>query len=289
MSRDPPLKPTRRNGIELLTLFTIPAVLGAIYYLTPFSFQQQLVLDHTNPHLHTFWTNALVHEHSPSDGHLTGNIIAYMLVVIPSWILYSAREQKRTFWNGLAILLTVGPIIISASSYVAFHEILDLAIENDRGFSGVVGGISGFLIMSILRAFTAEQDDMLALLSMGIFTGYLMLGLGALTSRPPLMAFGGLIFVIIGIGVRTGYVAHPERLSNWGAAHPSLSKILVFATLVSTFALAASLPADLISASGGLKNIVAHGAGILFGMAVEISLRYPGLPSIRRAIQTSGR
>lgn len=49
--------------------------------------------------------------------------------------------------------------------------------------------------------------------------------------------------------------------------------MLVVAILVSVLGFAASLPSD-ITSGGELTNIVAHGAGILFGMAVAGSLRY---------------
>lgn len=265
---------TSRHTVELLILLALPTVLGVIYYLTPSSWQQILVLDHTNPQIHAFWTNALVHEHLPRDAHLLGNIVSYLLVVIPCWILYHYRDEASRFWAGLIIILAFAPFIVSFSSYIAFHEVLGLQIENDRGFSGVVGAIVGFLIMTILQTLAQTQEEKVAVLSMGLYFAYLVTGLGVVTLRLPFIVIGVLLFVITFAATHTEYVAPAEELSEWSEYNRRLSIVLIVAALVSAFVFATSLPADIVTDSNGLKNIVAHGAGIIFGMLVAISLRY---------------
>ncbi|MFC7058982.1 hypothetical protein [Halovenus salina] len=130
---------TYQDVLKMAVLLAIPTMLAVIYYGTSLRFQQTLSLDHTNPRLYNFWTNALVHEHRPGDGHLIGNLGGYLLLVFPCWVLQIYCEQERRFWAGLGIILAIGPFIISASSYLAFYEILSFEIQNDRGFSGVVG------------------------------------------------------------------------------------------------------------------------------------------------------
>lgn len=231
-------------------------------------------LDHTNPQIHAFWTNALAHEHLPRDVHLLGNIVSYLLVVIPCWILYHYREEAHQFWAGLIIILAVAPFIVSLSSYVAFHEVLGLQIENDRGFSGVVGAIVGFLIMTILQTLAQKQEEKVAVLSMGLYFAYLVTGLGVMTFRLPFIVIGALFFIIMIAATNTEYVAQAEQLAEWSEHNRRLSILLVVAALVSAFVFATSLPTDIVTDSNGLKNIVAHGAGIIFGMLVAISLRY---------------
>lgn len=265
---------TRRHAVELLILLAIPAILGFIYYLIPTSWQQILVLDHTNPQIHAFWTNALAHEHLPRDAHLLGNIVSYLLVVIPCWILYHYHEEGRRFWTGLTIILAVAPFIVSLSSYVAFHEVLGLQIENDRGFSGVVGAIVGFLIMTVLQTLAQTQEEKVAVLSMGLYFAYLVTGLGIVTLRLPFIGIGVLIFTITFAATSTEYVAPAEQLAEWSEHNRQLSILLVVASFLSAFVFATSLPTDIVTDSNGLKNIVAHGAGIIFGMLVEIPLRY---------------
>lgn len=267
------LQITNRDVFKTLVLLVIPVMLTVIYYGTSPSFQQTLALDHTNPHLYNFWTNALVHDHRPGDGHLLGNIVGYLLLVFPCWILQIYRDQERRFWTGLAIVIVIGPFIISASSYIAFYEILGLELQNDRGFSGIVGALAGLLLMSILYTFAQKQEESIAVLSMGLYFGYMMLGLGVLTGRVVAVGLGALIIVGMFAGTQTQYVASAAELSEWGNKNARLSLVLVVAILVSVLAFAASLPSD-ITSDGGVTNIVAHGTGILFGMAVAGSLRY---------------
>jgi len=267
------IRGTSLQAGEVITLLSIPLILAVIYYLTPISFQHHLVLDHTNPVPHTFWTNSLIHEHKPSDSHLIGNIVGYTILVLPCWALYIHRNQRRRFWIGFLILLTLGPFAASISSYLAFQEVLSLQIQSDRGFSGVVGAVDGFLVMTILQTFAQEQEEKVAMQSMGLYFAYLFIGLGALSSRYIILGIGLIALIAVFAGTQTKYMSHPEQLSEWGYNNRRLSLLLIIAALVSTFAFAAALPAEITSSSGGLKNIVAHGAGILFGMAVEVVLR----------------
>lgn len=264
---------TARDGLKALVLLTIPAILAVIYYRTTLSFQQSLALDHTQPRIHNFWTNALVHDHQPGDRHLINNICGYLLLVFPCWILYIYREHEHQFWTGLVIILTLGPFIISVSSYIAFNELLGVTIENDRGFSGVVGAIAGFLFVSLLHTFAQTQDDSVAMLSIGLYFGYLMLGLGILTGRIIAIGVGALVLVGMGVGMQTSYLPPGTALFDWGAEHRRLSVVLGVAILVSVLGFAAALPAE-ITSGDGVTNIIAHGSGLLLGMAVGVGLRY---------------
>lgn len=273
MEMPEPPQITARDILKTLVLLTIPAVLAVIYYGTSLSFQQFLALDHTNPRLLNFWTNALVHDHRLGDGHLIGNIVGYLLLVFPCWILQIYRGMERRFWTGLTIILVIGPVIISASSYLAFYEIMGLEFQNDRGFSGVVSALAGFLLMSVLDTFAQKQEEPVAILSMGLYFGYLLLGLGIMTGRISAIGLGVLIIAGTYAGTRTRYVAPVIELSEWGHDNRRLSLVLIIAVFVSVFGFGASLPSDIISGSG-VTNIVAHGAGLLFGMAVAATMRY---------------
>jgi hypothetical protein len=155
-----------------------------------------------------------------------------------------------------------------------FSGILEIQVENDRGFSGVVGAIDGFLLMSILRTFAQNQKEGVAVLSTGLYVSYLFIGLGILTSRLIILGLGVSALILVFNGTRTEYIARPEQLSRWGAQNIQLSIIIIISIFVSTLVFAVSLPADIITSSGAIKNIVAHGAGILFGMNTEIAVHY---------------
>lgn len=264
----------RTATLEGLIFFALAGVLAAIYYLSPTSFQLALSLDHTDPQLYAFWTNSLVHAHQPWDLHLWGNIIFYLALVFPTWKLYELRDQKRWFWTGFILILVLGPIVSSVSGYLTFNQIPELQIQFDRGFSGVVGAFNGFLIMTIIQTFAREQEEPVAILSAVIYLAYLLLGLGVVSRRFEVAVFGLLLFVGVLVGAQTRHVASGEQLSKWGYEHRALSITIVVAALVSTLAFVAALPPNIVNNSGGLTNVVAHGAGIIFGMMVEYLVRY---------------
>lgn len=255
----------RRNILEFTILLSIPAILVLLYYIAPIHLQEQLTLNHTNLRWYAFWTNAYIHEHQPGDKHLLMNVVAYLLLIFPTLAIYKLRGQARRFWIVFAVIIAITPLVTSISSYIAFHEILGLQILNDRGFSGVVGAFDGFLIVTILSVFASEQPEPVGMHSMGLYFAYLIMGLGAVTSRPLFLVIGVLGLLITLLATKTEYVSSWPELSSWGFAHPRMSIALIAAIFVSALAFAAALPND-ITSGGSLKNIVAHGAGIVFGM-----------------------
>ncbi|QLG62004.1 hypothetical protein [Halorarum salinum] len=284
LSRDARVSP--RHVAEGLLLLSIPVILASIYYWTSLSFQNGLALDHTAPRWYAFWTNSLVHDHRPGDGHLLNNIGIYLILIIPCWLLYRVRNVERRFWTGLLLMLTVGPLIVSGSSYIAYNEIVGLSIQNDRGFSGVVGAIDGFLLVSVLQTIADEQEEPIAMLSLGLFFGYIFAWLGATTSRIGALALGVGIWVVTYASTFTEYVAAPGQLSQWAENNFMLSVLLVCAAFVSVHGFAIALPPEIVSSSGGLINIVSHGAGILFGMATHIGVRYIDLTDVESPVMT---
>lgn len=270
MNHGEPGELVRRNLFEAAILLSIPAVLALLYYIVPIPIQEQLTLNHTNPRWYAFWTNAYVHEHQSGDRHLLMNVVAYLLLIFPTLAIYKLHCQARRFWISFIVILAVTPLVSSSSSYIAFQEILGLQILNDRGFSGVVGAFDGFLIVTILSVFASEQPEPVGIHSMGLYFAYLIMGLGAVTSRPLFLGIGVLGLLITLLATKTDYVSTWPELSDWGFNNPRLSVVLIAAIFVSALAFAAALPSDITSGDGSLKNIVAHGAGVVFGLGVAV-------------------
>lgn len=173
-------------------------------------------------------------------------------------------------------MLTVGPVVVAGSSYIAYNEIMGWGLQDERGFSGVVGAIDGFLILTIIQTFADEQTEPVAMLSLGVYFGYIFVGLGAVTSRLGTFGLGVGIWVVTGVAALTDYVASRRPLARWVEAEYSLAVLLACAGFVSVLAFAVALPPDIVSSSDGFINIVGHGAGIVFGMATHIGVRYVG-------------
>lgn len=264
---------TSERIVEGIILSLIPLILASIYYLTPVPIQHTLVLDHTDPVVYTFWTNSLIHSHQSASIHLINNLVWYSLLIFPCWSLYCFLDERRKFWSAFLLLIILGPLVASLSSYVIFEVIMDFGIQNDRGFSGVVGAIGGFLLMSIIGTFVQEQEEKISILSMGMYFSILLLQLGITTSRKLWTLAGLSSLTAVSAGSNTQYMSSFPKLHNWMMENSRLSFLILICVCVSVMAFSASLPSNIISSSGAIKNIVAHGAGILFGMGVQILLR----------------
>lgn len=261
---------TGERIVEGIILSLIPLILASIFYLMPVPIQQTLVLDHTDPVLYTFWTNSLIHSHQSGSSHLINNIVWYSIIIFPCWSLYCFLDERRKFWSGFFILIIFAPLVASLSSYVAFEMIMDFGIRTDRGFSGVVGAAGGFLLMSIIRTFVQEQGEKVSVLSTGLYVSILVLQLGISTSRKLWASVGFISLTIVSAGSNTEYISSFLELQNWMRKNSRLSILILMCVSVSVMLFTASLPSNIVSSSGGLKNIVAHGAGLLFGMGVQI-------------------
>lgn len=264
---------TSERIVEATILSLIPLILTSIYYLVPVPVQQTLVLDHTDPVVYTFWTNSLIHSHQSASSHLFNNVVWYSLLIFPCWSLYCFLDERQKFWSGFLILIILGPLVASLSSYVMFELIMDFGIENDRGFSGVVGAIGGFLLISIIGTFAQEQGEKMSILSIGVYFSILLLQLGITTSRKLWTLAGLSSLTIVSAGSNTQYMSSFPELHSWVIENSRLSFLILICACVSVMVFSASLPSNIISSSGAIKNIVAHGAGLLFGIGVQILLR----------------
>lgn len=264
----------RRRLVENAVILGVPALLSVIYYFTPISFQVELALYHPSPQLHTFWTNSLVHENKPQDSHLVGNIVAYLLLVFPCWGIYIHRGEERRFWIGFITLLGLTPIVASVGSYYIFSEILNFSLDYSRGFSGVVGSIDGFLIVTILSTFELEQTSKLDKLSAGIYLATIFSMLGLLNSNNAFWVVVAIILLAIYAGYRTDHVASLSKLFSWMEHNTGLGILLFAGVFLSALVFAAALPDQLANSSGGFTNVFVHGIGIVFGMLVGANLSY---------------
>lgn len=267
--------------LELSILIAIPVALAALYFWTSRSFQELLVLNHTDPNFHMFWTASFVHEHRPDHSHLYNNIAVYLLLIVPTWILYHLKIERKRFWLYLASILTIGPVVINGASYLLLHEIAGNQITRDRGFSGIVGAIDGLLIGTIINSVAQEQEEKVGIFSVTMFCSFLMLGLGVATRRPLALLIGVLILVGIFVGIQLGYIAPIDEWLEWAKTQPGTAAILVIAAFASALVLAGSLPQNLNTGSGGSINIVSHGAGIIFGLLLEYQRTVRDYPPLK--------
>ncbi|OYR45258.1 hypothetical protein [Halorubrum sp. Hd13] len=260
--------PTRYDiGSDIAFILVIPALLTSIHFLTPSTLQQQLALRPSNPQWYSVFTAAYVHA---GVDHLQGNVVGYLLAVSYAYWLCLHTDRRQWFrWTTLGMLV-VTPIVVNSVDLLVFGSVLPEVEGYSRGFSGVVGGFGGFLIVAFVGAIWDTYGPELAQV-VGIALVLLLLQLidvvYAGTVRPlvaGLVTFG-IAIQVVGVLYERGWELPTVEASSRTLVLQVTSAALVVGVL--TLLVLQMFPAALVG-GGTFVNIVAHGTGLLTGSGI---------------------
>ena len=260
-------------GSDLALVLAIPALLTSIYFLTPTALQQQLALTPSNSQWYTVFTAAYVHA---STSHLTGNIFGYFLAVSYTYWLCLHTNRRRWFRRTTIALLLVTPIVVNIGNILVFGTVLPEVEGYSRGFSGVVGGFGGFLLVAFVVAVKDTYGSEFAEV-VGVSLVLLLLLLVSVVYSggiQPLVA--GLVAVGIGLQVIGTLYERDWELPTVEVASREFAFQVVSGGLVVTVLAVLVLllfPAALVE-GGTFTNIVAHGIGLLTGTTIPAGIYY---------------
>ncbi|ELZ27829.1 hypothetical protein [Halorubrum distributum] len=262
--------PTRYGvGLDFILILSIPILLTSIHFLTPTAFQQQLALTPSDPQWYTIFTAAYVHA---STSHLSGNLFGYFLAVSYTYWLCLHTSRRQWFRRTTIALLLVTPIVVNIGNVLAFGSVLPEVEGYSRGFSGVVGGFGGFLLVAFVVAVKDTYGSQLAEV-VGMSLVLLLLLLVSVVYSggiQPLVA--GLVAFGIGLQVIGTLYERDWELPTIDVASREFAFQVVSGGLVVTVlaVLVVSLfPAALVE-GGTFTNIVGHGVGFLFGSVLSL-------------------
>jgi hypothetical protein len=130
---------------ELLVLLCLPLLLLWLFQLPP-SLKEQLVLNYDNPQFLSLFTTHFIHEDS---AHLLGNVVMYMLLIPPIYLLNTLADQRKGFYLMFVLIFIPLPFLLSAANLM-LRQFQFLLASRGMGFSGIVSAFAGFLPCSIL-------------------------------------------------------------------------------------------------------------------------------------------
>ncbi len=253
----------KRRSVEVAVLLVVPLLLAAIHLLTPESLKQSLSFSHDRFAIYTLLTAAYVHSGQP---HLLGNIFAYLLAAVYAYMLCVAVDERRWFWRTFVVFLVGLPVLVSLLSYVVFSTWFPEASPVSRGFSGVVAGFGGFLLVAVavhLRATYSRET----VFFVGQFAVLLLLGELLWIYAPRIgLVEGGAVAVGLALAV-SGIVSRGRRTAYGDAHYRQVGQDLLYVGLVLAllvWLVYGLFPADPVS-QGTFTNVFAHGAGFLEG------------------------
>lgn len=134
---------------DSVCLFGVVVGLCLVHFGLPASVYEQLVFRYVNPIVLTPWTAVLVHD---SVGHLASNLLAYLVVIGPTYALYRTWGRRRRFWLLMKGVIVIVPPFVTAADYWLLYQRWGLASPQTVGFgfSGVVSELVGVLAASTI-------------------------------------------------------------------------------------------------------------------------------------------
>lgn len=260
---------TREVVADLVLMLSTTALLASIHFLTSTTLQQQLALTPSDPQWYTVFTAAYVHA---SASHLSGNLFGYFLAVSYTYWLCLHTNRRQWFRRTFVTLLLVTPIVVNIGNLLAFGTILPENAGYSRGFSGIVGGFGGFLLVAFVVAVRDTYGSELAEVVGVSLVLLLLLLLSVVYSGgiQPLVA--GLVAFGIGLQVIGALYERDWELPTVDIGPRTfVFQIASGGLVVTVLAILVLLlfPAALVE-GGTFTNIVAHGAGLVAGCSLSL-------------------
>ena len=262
------LEDRRRTAFDAVGLAAIGGVLIAIHFLVPVGIQEQLAFDHERFTPWSLLAAAYVHN---STQHLLNNLGGYGVGATIAYVLCVGQDRRRWFWMTIAGFLLVLPILVNSTSYVAFQA---LGIEpTTRGFSGVVAGFAGFILVALARHI-GDRYGASAGQSVGQGVFLILLGeIAVIYTGVPSLIVSSLL--VVGLLLSFGSLGLRGLRRDWDPDE-RMELVLegVFAGLVVVLLLVfvwALFPTTLVR-GGTTTNIVGHGLGFLWGSSIAVIL-----------------
>lgn len=267
----PTSRPAVAADLSLLTA-VVTLLLGA-HLLLPPTVQATLSFDARTFTPITLLTGAYLHV---NDAHLVGNVVGFCSAGLVSYLVCLQLDARDWFHRTAVVCLLALPVVVNLASYAAFSLRYPGVPLTTRGFSGVVAGFAGFLLVATLALIRRRHTR-----GTTLYAGYLivltLLGAVLVTyTGVPSLASTGLF--ALGAGVSTLGLYGEARRQGVPTDHTARVRLAVeVGTVLLLFAVLLSLVLGLFPATlttgGWLTNVVGHGVGFLAGVVVAVTAR----------------
>lgn len=258
---------------DVVGLVSIALVLAGIQYYVPLSVRDALVFDHGQFRGYTLLTAAYVHASEP---HLLQNLDAYLRIVGFPYLYSVASDGRRWFWRTTLALLVVLPILTSLTSYALLPILYSGGTPVTYGFSDVVAGFAGVLIVAVGRFVQARHSPTAAWVVSCTGGALAVAVIGIRLTGIASAAVTGTVGLSAGLVVAGGWSltaphsqSAPRTRLGWVAETVVLGFTgVVLGTLLWDF----FPPLAALNATGPTTNLVGHAAGLGWGIVLAASL-----------------
>ncbi|WP_158055334.1 hypothetical protein [Halorussus halophilus] len=253
----------RALAVDLTLVAAVCVLLVVVYLAVPSAIQDRLAFDHAAFAPVTLLTAAYVHA---GEAHLLNNVGGFLSLAIVTYFVCLHTHRRRWFLRTFAVFLIVLPVAVNLTSYAILASRYPGAEPVSRGFSGVVAGFAGFLLVALVVQLRVTYSRATAFF-VGQFAVLLLLG-ELLWIYADVVAPLEAGAVVLGLALSVVGVVSRGRgrtLSDEHFQQVGLDLILVglvFSLLVwSVYGL---FPAELL-VDGSFIDVFAHAAGFVEG------------------------
>ena len=250
---------------DLLIVGGVAALLAVIHQLVPIAGGPRLALDHRDPTVWSFLTAAFVHVDT---AHLLANIAGFGASGLLAASLCQALSRDRWYVLTTVGFLTALPVAVNLSTHLYFRS--QALTPIGRGFSGVVAGYVGFVLVAYGRGLLDRHPRATAF---GLLQGTVLLMLAVIGAR-----YAGdqrlalLSLVAIALGLTLGPIAWDTRgrladgsWQEWARGSATSVGTVVALVLFVWLLFPASL-----GRQNAVVNVVAHLMGLVWGVALSL-------------------
>ena len=268
---EPPDRPNSRR--DLAALVGVAVLLVLVHVLVPWPVQNALAFDHGSIDPASLVTAAYVHL---SNQHLMGNLGAYVIVVLFTYWISQWSDSVGWFRGAALVQFTVTPVLVHLTSWLVVASWYPGLNPTSRGFSSVVAGFVGVMIVALFVFVEEHMDHGIA--SVVGFSVVLLLVLLVDTRYSGRVRPIALAVALSGIGVTAATylrrVDLGELPKRWEVP---LSIVAAVVTIVGSIILSVMLglfpPPEVLTRGGVFTNIYAHAAGVLWGIQTAVILK----------------
>ena len=273
----------RHLSTDAALVLGVVCLLAAVQFLVPRSAQSALYFRHDLSEPWTLLTASYVHADAD---HLARNVLGYLLATTYAWALCVGAGRRRWFRRTLAVFLVVLPVFVCLASYAMFalgHPSIRLS---SKGFSGVVGGFAGFVLVALYayvgerRSARAAATVCISVFLLCVFSVDVRYAGGVRPGMAGLVAMGLAL-----TGGRTAVEARVELpVPAWKrrAAVKDAAVVTLVGAVVGAMMFGLFPDPSAVVRGGTVVDVYAHAAGFFLGILLSAATLAIGRPTAER-------
>lgn len=138
------LHENKNEVIKVISLIMLVELVLVLLFFLPSSVKEQFILHKDYMNLIDLLGNHFVHENI---SHLLFNMVGYLLVSIPLFLLVLKFGNVKTFYKLFVLNLTLVPIVVSLV-WIPVNRYIWTSIQTTMGFSDINAAFMGSLIVA---------------------------------------------------------------------------------------------------------------------------------------------